>query len=92
MDYLENYWPCAGGFSVVKSWVTELRGLINSGLARWRMAVLMEAVAEKIRFPSSADHKQDWQPYPVDAESAESDDHKHTHAHTQTAGRTVYSL
>ena len=23
----------------------------------------------------SADHEQDWQPYPVDAQSAESDDH-----------------
>ena len=32
-------------------------------------------------FPDcSADHKQDWQPYPVDAQFAESDDHTHTHA------------
>ena len=27
----------------------------------------------------SADHEQDWQPYPVDAQSAESDDHTHIH-------------
>ena len=33
----------------------------------------------KFRFPCSADHKQDWQPYPVDAQPAESDDHTHTH-------------
>ena len=33
----------------------------------------------KFRFLCSADHKQDWQPYPVDAQSAESDDHTHTH-------------
>ena len=28
-----------------------------------------------IHFPCSADHKQDWQPYPVDAQSAKCDDH-----------------
>ena len=33
----------------------------------------------KFRFPCSADHKKDWQPYPVDVQSAESDDHTHTH-------------
>ena len=34
----------------------------------------------KFHFPlCSADHEQDWQPYPVDAQSAESDD-THTHA------------
>ena len=29
----------------------------------------------KANFPCSADHKEDWQPYPVDAPSAERDDH-----------------
>ena len=103
---------------------TQLRSLINSALARWRMTVLMETVAEsgeggvesrkyapnsawvwrmsrltrdgtaepnsrhqtlrrergqgKSYFPCSADHEQDWQPYPVDAQSAKSDDHTHT--------------
>ena len=33
-------------------------------------------------FPCSADNEQDWQPYPVDAQSAKSDDHTHTHTHT----------
>ena len=28
-----------------------------------------------IHFPCSADHEQDWQPYPVDPYSAMSDDH-----------------
>ena len=34
----------------------------------------------KFRFPFLADHKQDWQPYPVDAQSAESDDHNYPHS------------
>ena len=121
----ENCWPCAGRFSVANAIGTQLRGLINSALARWRMTVLMETVAEsgkggvesrkyapdsawvwrmsrltrdgtaepysrdqtlrrergqgKSYFPCSADHEQDWQPYPVDAQSAKSDDHTHTH-------------
>ena len=40
----------------------------------------------KFRFPFLADHKQDWQPYPVDAQSAESDDHTHTYK-CRTGGR-----
>ena len=31
----------------------------------------------KFCFLCSADHEQDWQPYPVDAQSAESDDHEY---------------
>ena len=40
-----------------------------------------------INFPCSADHEQDWQPYPVDLYSAICDDHTyiltyiHTHIH-----------
>ena len=43
---------------------------------------------ENIHFPGSADHEQDWQPYPVDPYSAICDDHtyihtyKHTYVHT----------
>ena len=33
-----------------------------------------------INFPCSADHEQDWQPYPVDPSSAICDDHN-THMH-----------
>ena len=35
-----------------------------------------------IHFPCSADHEQDWQPYPVDPYSAICDDHSHTYIHT----------
>ena len=48
-NYLEDYWPCAGGLSAVNAIGTQLRDPINSGLTRWRMVVLnkqMDAVAE----------------------------------------------
>ena len=32
-----------------------------------------------IHFPCSADHEQDWQPYPVDPYSATCDDHTYIH-------------
>ena len=32
-----------------------------------------------INFPCSADHEQDWQPYPVDPYSATCDDHTYIH-------------
>ena len=38
-NYLEVYWPCAGGLSAVNAIGTQLRDPINSGLTRWRMAV-----------------------------------------------------
>ena len=34
-----------------------------------------------LAFPWSGDHKQDWQPYPVDPYSALSDDHTIIHTH-----------
>ena len=33
-----------------------------------------------VHFPSSADHEQDWQPYPVDPYSAICDDHTYIHS------------
>ena len=39
-NYLEVYWPCAGGLSAVNAIGTQLCVPINSGLTRWRMAVL----------------------------------------------------
>ena len=33
----------------------------------------------KTHFPCSADHEQDWQPYPVGPYSAESTDHRYIH-------------
>ena len=38
-NYLEVYWPCAGGLSAVNAIGTQLRDPIYSGLTRWRMAV-----------------------------------------------------
>ena len=38
-NYLEIYWPYAGGLSAVNATGTQLRDPINSGLTRWRMAV-----------------------------------------------------
>ena len=37
-NYLEVYWPCAGGLSAVNAIGTHLRDPINSGLTRWHMA------------------------------------------------------
>ena len=34
-----------------------------------------------IMFPCSADHEQDWQPYPVDTYSTICDDHTYTYIH-----------
>ena len=35
-------------------------------------------------FPCSADHEQDWQPYPVDPYSTIYDDHKYIHTYIHT--------
>ena len=48
-----------------------------------------------IHFPCSADHEQDWQPYPVDPYSAICDDHTYIHTHTTCLIYTllyVYSI
>ena len=55
-NYLEVYWPCAGGLSAVNAIRTQLRDPINSGLTRWGMVVLnkkMDAAAELGRNPVS---------------------------------------
>ena len=38
-NYLEDYRPCASGRPVVNAINTQFRDLINSELARWRLAV-----------------------------------------------------
>ena len=38
-NYLEDYWPCADGLAAVNAVGTQLRGPINSALARRRMTV-----------------------------------------------------
>ena len=53
-NYLEVYWPRAGGLSAANVIGTQLRDPINSGLAGWRMAVSeMDAAAELGRNPVS---------------------------------------
>ena len=39
-----------------------------------------------IHFPCSADHEQDWQPYPVDPYSAICDDHTYIHTYILPLG------
>ena len=43
-----------------------------------------------IHFPCSADHEQDWQPYPVDPYSAICDDHTYIHTYTEEEGHSVF--
>ena len=42
-----------------------------------------------IIFPCSADHEQDWQPYPVDPYSAICDDHTYIHTYHRQKRRSV---
>ena len=42
-----------------------------------------------IPFPCSADHVQDWQPYPVDPYSAICDDHTYMHTYIHIHWKTV---
>ena len=45
-----------------------------------RDQILMHARGQaNIHFPCSADHEQDWQPYPVDPYSAICEDHTYIH-------------
>ena len=42
-----------------------------------------------IHFPCSADHEQDWQPYPVDPYSAICDDHTYIHTYILVVQRII---
>ena len=42
-----------------------------------------------IRFPCSADHEQDWQPYPVDPYSAICDDYTYIHTYIYVVANPV---
>ena len=42
-----------------------------------------------VHFPCSADHEQDWQPYPVDPYSAICDDHTYTYIHSTLQYNTI---
>ena len=43
-------------------------------------------------FPSSADHEQDWQPYPVAPYSAKCDDHTYIHAYSHMCFLLCFSF
>ena len=45
-----------------------------------------------IHFPCSADHEQDWQPYPVDPYSAICYDHTYIYIHTSMCDHTYILL
>ena len=45
-----------------------------------------------LHFPCSADHEQDWQPYPVDPYSAICDDHTYIHTYTGEGRQRVDSV
>ena len=60
-NYLEEYWPCAGGLSAVNASGTELHDPMNSGLTRWRLTSEIDSVVEsgrKERNPVSKHHIQ----------------------------------
>ena len=66
----------------------EMSRLMRDGTAEpvSRDQILRHARGQgNVHFPCSADHEQDWQPYPVDPYSAICDDHTyiHTYIHTE---------
>ena len=68
------------------AWVWRMSGLTRNGTAEPvpRDQILRrEGRQRKVRFPCSADHEEDWQPYPVDPYSAESADHKYIHTYNE---------
>ena len=46
----------------------------------WDQFLRQKREQENIHFPCSADHEEDWQPYPVDLYSAIYYDHTHIHS------------
>ena len=60
------------------AWVWRMSRLTRDGTAEPNsrdQTLRRERGQGKSYIPCSAHHEQDWQPYPVDAQSAESDDH-----------------
>ena len=55
-----------------------------------RDQILRHARRQGVHFPCSADHEQDWQPYPVDPYSAICDDH--TYIHTVHCSKVHFTI
>ena len=70
-NYLEDYWPCAGGLSAVNAFGTQLGDPINPELILWHMA---------------ADHEQDLRPYPVESYSSICNDPSYIHGYGYLSG------
>ena len=69
-----------------------MNGLTRDGTAEpvSRDQILRHAWGQGIvHFPCSADHEQDWQPYPVDPYSAICDDHTYIHVPLSFFGDVV---
>ena len=75
------------GLSTRFSLSIEMSRLTRDGTAEpvSRDQILRHARGQgNIHFPCSADHEQDWQPYPVDPYSAICDDHTYIHTYIHT--------
>ena len=58
--------------------------LFHTRLFRLFPSLLLLDITRNVHFPCSADHVQDWQPYPVDPYSAMFDDHTYIHKQKNT--------
>ena len=75
--------------STIFSLSMEMSRLTRDGTAEpvSRDQILRHARGQgNINFPCSADHEQDWQPYPVDPYFATCDDHTYIHIYSITVG------
>ena len=68
---------------------TAIRYRVSSEFIGSRNCVPMAFTGqEDIHFLCSADHEQDWQPYPVDPYSAICDDHAYIHTYCRESAGT----
>ena len=98
-----HYWYEVGMYHIMKlrkqlyfvfSLSMKMSRLTRDGTAEpvSRDQILRHARGQRnIHFPCSADHEQDWQPYPVDPFSAICDDHTYIHTYIHTTMATYWS-
>ena len=97
---LQFFYRDASSAQLVNQWLNfttrfslsmEMSRLTRDGTAEpvSRDQILRHARGQgNIHFPCSADHEQDWQPYPVDPYSAVCDDHTYIHTYIHTYSRS----